>query len=188
MKLLLDREQKSAAVFTLVPLKFGNSSTFMLNAEIELDAKEKRLIEKHNLHKGTLYALGFVEEIKTAFWPAFILGVLSFVIIGIFWSFIGAVPLSLLVTLIMTGVYFYTMREEIIISHLLNGGRKFRCDSIVDLIHKEDHIEGVVQCLKQVLVSAENWDDRETISIKALDKVAAKQAVLKARPVTKWPY
>ena len=44
MKLLLDRDQRDASLFSLVPLKIGSGVTFTLHAELELDAEEEALI------------------------------------------------------------------------------------------------------------------------------------------------
>ena len=87
----------------------------------------------------------------------------------------------MLVMIGMTVVYFKTLREQIIVSDLLDGGRTFLCDSIVELIHKEAYLEGICEYLRQVLESAKHWHDREIIPIRPLDKEAAKQLILKAR-------
>ncbi|MCP4407600.1 MAG: hypothetical protein GY807_07540, partial [Gammaproteobacteria bacterium] len=78
------------------------------------------------------------------------------------------------------GVYFKTLREQIVVSELMAGGRKFRCDSIVALIQKEAYVEGVCSYLRQVLESAKHWHDREVVGIPPLKKEEAKLAVLKA--------
>ena len=44
MNLLLNRDQKSAALFTLIPLRFGSGMMFHLHAELELDPEEKELV------------------------------------------------------------------------------------------------------------------------------------------------
>ena len=180
MKLLLNRDQKSAALFSLVPLRIGSGVTFTLHAELELDAEEEALIKKYKFAQSALVVSDPIEDIKQSFRPALLLGILTFIVIWMLFSIGSAISLGILVTLVMTGVYFKTLREQIIVSDLMAGGRKFRCDSIVALIHKEAFLKRVSAYLRQVLESAKNWDDREAIDIPPLSKDDALQAVLKA--------
>jgi hypothetical protein len=178
MNLLLNRDQNSAALFTLIPLRLGSGVMFKLHAELELDEEEKELMQKYQFAKATLVSSDPFDDLKKAFRPAAILGLIAFILFWIMGSFSAAFTLAMLVTLVMMAVYFETMREQILVSDLLDGGRTFRCDSIIELIHKEAFLEGVSECLRQVLESAKNWHDREVIPIKPLDKALAKQAVL----------
>lgn len=178
MNLLLNRDQNSAALFTLIPLRLGSGVMFKLHAELELDAEEKDLMQKYQFAKAPLVLSDPIDDLKNAFRPASILGLVAFVVFWILGTFSTALSLSLLVVLVMTVVYFKTMRELILVSDLLNGGRTFRCDSIIELIQKEAFLEGISEYLRQVLESAKNWHDREVIAIKPLDKAMAKQAVL----------
>lgn len=180
MNLLLDRDQNSAKVFSLIPLRIGSGVTFILHASLELDAEEEALIRKYDFAKATLVASDPIEDLKQSFRPALVLGLVSFVLIWLIISFSAALNLSILITLVMTGVYFKTLREQIVVSELMAGGRKFRCDSIVALIQKEAYIENVCAYLRQVLESAKNWHDREVRPIAPLSKEDAKRAVLKA--------
>nr|WP_295463825.1 hypothetical protein [Mesorhizobium sp.] len=181
MNLLLARDQKSAALFSLIPLRIGSGVVFHLHAELELDQEEEVLIKKYRFAGAPLVLSDPIEDIKQAFRPALLLGFLAFIVIWAIISFGVAVPLSILVTLVMTAVYFKTLREQILVKDLLDGGRVFRCDSIVGLIEKEAFIEGICEYLRQVLESAKHWQDREAILIRPLDKREAKLAVLKAR-------
>ena len=178
MNLLLNRDQNSAALFTLIPLRFGSGVMFKLHAELELDDEEKQLMQKYRFAKAPLVLSDPIDDLKMAFRPAALLGLVTFVAFWILGSFSTAVSLALLVILVMTVVYFKTMRELILVSDLLDGGRTFRCDSIIELIQKEAFLEGISEYLRQVLESAKNWHDREVIPIKPLDKALAKQAVL----------
>ena len=178
MNLLLNRDQKSAALFTLIPLRFGSGMMFHLHAELELDDEEKQLMQKYRFAKAPLVLSDPIDDLKMASRPALILGLVAFVVFWILASFSTAVSLATLVTLVMTVVYFKTMRELILVSDLLDGGRTFRCDSIIELIHKEAFLEGISEYLRQVLESAKNWHDREIIPIRPLDKALAKRAVL----------
>lgn len=178
MNLLLKRDQTNSALFSLVPLRIGSGTIFTLHAELELDEEENALIQKYNFTKSPLVVSDPIEDLKQAFRPALLLGIVTFVVVWIFSSFSAAFGLAVIVILGMTVVYFKTLREQIIVSDLMAGGRKFRCDSIVDLIHKEAYLQNICSYLRQVLESAKTWDDREAISIPPLSKEDAKQAVL----------
>ena len=180
MNLLLDRDQNDAAVFSLVPLRIGAGVTFTLHAELELDSEEQALIQKYNLTKAVLVRSDLFDDIKQAFRPALLLGIVTFILFWFIADISMAILLAILVLIVMTGVYFKTLREQINVSDLLAGGRKFRCDSIVALIQKEAFLEGVCAYLRQVLESAKHWNDREAISIPPLKKEEAKQAILAA--------
>ncbi len=180
MNLLLNRDQKSAALFSLIPLKFGSGVIFHLHAELELDDEEKQLMQKYKFAQAPLVLSDPIDDLKQAFRPALVLGLIVFVVFWILATFSTALSLAMLVTLVMTVVYFNTLRELILVQHLLDGGRTFHCDSIIELIHKEAFLEGISEYLRQVLESAKNWNDREVIPIKPLDKARAKQMVLSA--------
>ncbi|MCP4284495.1 MAG: hypothetical protein GY792_08595 [Gammaproteobacteria bacterium] len=180
MNLLLNRDQNDAALFSLIPLRIGSGVTFTLHATLELDQEEEALLRKYNLTKAVLVESNFYDDLIQSFRPAMLLGLVTFVVIWFFASFSTSLGLALLVTLVMTGVYFKTLREQIVVSELMAGGRKFRCDSIVALIQKEAYVEGVCSYLRQVLESAKHWHDREVVGIPPLKKEEAKLAVLKA--------
>lgn len=105
------------------------------------------------------------------------------VALAFLWMIVGfftALPISFIVTCVMIAIYFKTERQQILVSDLMNGGRKFRCDSIVVLVKQEAFLEEVSQYLRQLIETAKHWDDREVIHIKPLDKAAAKRALLMA--------
>jgi len=180
MNLLLKRDQSNANGISLIPLRIGTGVTFTLHAALELDNEEEALIRQYNFAKAALVVSDPIDDLKQAFRPALVLGLLTFVVMWWLWSFAAAIGLAILVTLVMTGVYFKTLREQIVVSDLMAGGRKFRCDSIVELIQKEAYLQNICAYLRQVLESAKNWDDREVLRIAALNKEDAKQAVLRA--------
>lgn len=180
MNLLLKRDQRGAAVFSLIPLRIGSGVTFSLHATLELDDEENALIQKYNFTKAALVVSDPIDDLKQSFRPALLLGLVSFFILWLVGSFTGAFTLAVLVTLVMTGVYFKTLREQINVNDLLGGGRKFRCDSIVALIQKEAYLRNICAYLRQVLQSAKTWDDREVVPIEPLKSEDAKLAVLKA--------
>jgi len=180
MNLLLDRAQNDAAIFSLIPLRIGSGVTFTLHATLELDEEERALIKKYNFAKAILVESDFFDDLRQSFRPALLLGIVAFLLLWLIATFTSALTIGILVTLVMTVVYFQTLREQIIVSELMENGRKFRCDSIVDLVKKEAYLQNVCAYLRQVLESAKHWDDRDVIPIEPLSKDEAKAAVLKA--------
>jgi len=180
MNLLLNRDQNSASVFSLIPLRIGSGVTFTLHASLELDKEEEALIWKYNFASAALVVSDPIDDLRQSFRPALVLGLATFIAVWLIGSIWIAYGPAILVTLVMTGVYFKTLREQILVRDLMSDGRKFRCDSIVALIQKEAYIENVCSYLRQILESAKNWHDREVIVIPPLSKEEAKHAVLKA--------
>ena len=178
MKILFNRDQTGSALFSLVPLRIGSGVTFTLHATLELESEESALLKRYNLTRAPLVISNPIEDIKNSFRPALLLGIVAFYLLWFIFPFGTAFGLGLLVVLGMTVVYFKTLREQIMVNELLHGGRKFRCDSIVNLIQKEAYLEYICEFLRQLLESAKTWDDREAIPIMPLDRKAAKQAVL----------
>ncbi len=181
MNLLLKRSQNASAWFSLVPLRIGKGVIFQLHAELELDTEEFALLHQYRFADTHLVVSDPMDDLRRAFRPALFLGLLGFVVVWIVANVMTAIPAAFLVTLVMTVVYFRTLREQIKVSDLTEGGRTFYCDSIIALIHKEAYLEFISGYLRQVLESAKHWDDREAIAIPPLDKAAAKEAVLKTR-------
>lgn len=180
MQLLLKRSQKSSMGFSLIPLRIGSGTTFSIRASLELDDQERHLIKKYNLRNAMIVQKSITEEIKRSAPSAFILAFVAFVILTFIQGLFTALPISLVIFMIMTGVYFYAMREQITVDQLLDGGRYFHCHSVVELVHREDDLERVCQYLKQVLETAKTWDDREATAIEPLDKKTAKQLIRSA--------
>ena len=87
MNLLLDRDQRDAALFSLIPLRIGSGVTFSLHATLELDEEERALIQKYNFTKAVLVASDPIEDIKQSFRPAFLLGLLAFLVLWLIGSF-----------------------------------------------------------------------------------------------------
>lgn len=178
MNILFKREQSNAA-FSLVPLRIGSGVIFKLHAELELDEDENELVKQYKLSQVALVLSDPMEDLKRAFRPAMIVAFLAFLFFYLLGGFGTAFFMGFVIFLIMSVVYFKAMREQILLSHLLDGGRTFQCDSVVELIQKEAYLETVCSYLRQVLESAKHWDDRESIPIMPLPKEAAKAAVLK---------
>lgn len=179
MNLLLNRDQNSSSVFSLIPLRIGSGVTFTLHATLELDKEEEALIWKYNFASAALVVSDPIDDLKQSFRPALLLGLVTFIAVWLIGSIWIAYGPAIIVTLVMTGVYFKTLREQILVRDLMADGRNFRCDSIVALIQKEAYIENVCSYLRQILESAKNWHDREVVAIQPLSKEEAKRAVLK---------
>lgn len=180
MQLLLKRDQTASSIFSLLPLRIGSGVTFLLHAELELDAEEAVLIQRYNFTKATLVESDLLDDLRQSFRPASLLGFVAFLVLWLLFSFSTASFLAILVTVAMTVVYFKTLREQIVVSELMAGGRTFRCDSIVALIKKEAFLANVSAYLRQVLESAKHWGDREALPILPLSKEEAKQVVLRS--------
>jgi hypothetical protein len=180
MQLLFKRSQQSASFFSLIPLRIGSGVIFSLFATLQLNEEEKALLHKYNLSKVPLVVSDPIEDMKQSFRPALLLGFVGFFVVWLLIGFSVAIITGFLITTGMTALYWRELREQINISDLLDGGKRFRCDSVVELIKKEAYLEGVCEYLCQLLESAKHWDDREVIDIKPLDKRVAKLVVLKA--------
>ena len=178
MNLLFKRRQIPGALFSFVPLRVGSGVIFQLRAELELDQEEKTLVKRYRFANTPLVVSDPLDDLRRAFRPALLLGLVSFIVLWAAWSFTMAISVAVLVVLLMTVVYFRTLREQIIVSDLTEGGRTFYCESIVALIQKEAYLELVCSYLRQVLESAKYWDDRERLTIEPLKRADAKQAVL----------
>lgn len=188
MNLLLDRDQKRAAILSIVPLRIGPGVTFHLRAELELNPEEEELLGRFRFKSSALVLSDFGDDIRRAFRSALILSsfvapaivVVSTMLSGFSLAYVFLAAFVFVPMLLaMTIVYYYETRELIVVRDLLNGGRLFRCDSVVELIQKEAYLENICGYLRQVLESAKGWHDREAVPIEPLSKQAAKQFVLK---------
>jgi len=210
MNLLLQRKQHAYHFFQFLPLKLGSGVTFKLKADLELTNEERELVRRYQLSDAILFDYNFWLDLKMAlksavkFWLILLIPTLLFgriilaalveyftpLMLNIFLK-TGWIPnlrtfesiVLLVVLVLILGVpiiYYFALREEVRVRHLTNGGRTFRCESVVALIHKEADIEGKCSYLRQLLESAKHWDERETIPIPPLDKINAKLALLKA--------
>lgn len=188
MHLLLSRSQ-SDAYFSLIPLRFGRGVIFEIKAELDIDQEESALLKKYNFINAVLVPGNRFQALRRAALTALLVGIIAQILSIVFFVFsygaqgflasMGFVPISILIVLGMTVAYYFEEREHVLVKHFLDGGRVFRCDSVIELIRKEADIEGWSQALRQVLESAKQWHDREALSIPPLDKEAARQFVLR---------
>lgn len=179
MRLLFKRGQKHGQLFSLVPLRIGSGTTFTLHAEVELTDEEKKLLVKYSMSTAQLVVSDPIDDLRQSFRPALLLGIITLIVAFFFFSYSTAGMSAVLVTFVMTIVYFRALREQINVNHLTNGGRTFYCDSVVLLIRKEAYLAHICQYLRQILEAAKTWDEREVVDIQPLNKEAAKLAILK---------
>lgn len=210
MNLSLERRQNVYNVFQFLPLRVGRGVTFKLWAMLELDAEEEALIDKYRLGESLVIdgsdLVDFKKALKSAamFWliilvPLWLLGSNFYAVLSkaffefflrLFFRYGWAPEQSIVqssVTIIALAlflgvplIYYFALREKVKVRHLTSGGKMFRCDSVVELIHKEEELKSRCQYLRQLLESAKNWDEREIFPIEPLEKINAKLAVLKA--------
>lgn len=180
MNLLLKRDQTTYSGFSLIPFRIGKGVMFSLSAEIELEDEELKLIEKYKFNNAPIEKSTFMLDVKRAFPHAAIVGFISLILFLVIFDLADAIPLALVITLIMTIIYFITDRRQILIADLMNGGRKFRCDSVVDLAKQERHLEDVAHHVRQLIETSKHWDDKEVIPIYPMEKSAAKEAIVQS--------
>jgi len=173
MNLLLTRSQEKASFFSLVPLKIGGVVTFKLNAEFELDEEEHALTKKYGFTNATLIYTDFMVDLRNAFTPSWYLGLMVMILVALFYEPWGqgfdsvikkviAVPISGIATvLIMTTVYFFSLRKFVTVDQMLNGGRTFYCHSVVELDEHERELKDLAHKFHITLEKAKNWGGRE---------------------------
>lgn len=195
MNLLLKRSQFHGG-FSMVPLRIGKGTLFELRAELELDEEEKELLKRYKLSSALLVEGDAREALAKALRAGLLFGVVAFFLLNFLsrlapsggqsipgrsvFSTNEVFAILFLVVFTMTLIQYRALRERLVVSDLLDGGRVFTCDSVVDLIKKEAFLEGTAGYLRQLIESAKHWGDREVIPIKPLDKDEAKRAVLRA--------
>jgi len=191
MNLLLNRSQGYGS-FSLIPLRIGAGTVFKLNATLEIDDEEDALFRKYRLMDTMIDEGDSRDTFARAMRSGMFLGLLTFVALVVAstlvdfrhplarLSYFNMLAWSLVVFVLMTGIYYRSLRETLSVRDLFHGGRTFRCDSVVDLIQKEAYLEGRCAYLRQLLESAKHWGEREVIPIKPLEKEEAKRAVLRA--------
>ena len=112
MQLLLSHEQSGSSIFSLVPLRIGSGVTSILHATLELDSEEEALLRRNNLTKDSLVISDPIDDNKQSFRPALLVGIVAFILFYILMPIGAAFFLAVVVTLVMTGVYFKTLREQ----------------------------------------------------------------------------
>ena len=174
MNLLFTRSQNHSRFFSLVPLRIGGTVTFKLKAELELTEEEKTLMRKYSFENSSLIYSNAYDDLARSFRPAWLLAFIAMIIAAIVVAgtetylirekivLMLAVPaIGIFTVIIMTLVYFFSLRKNITVSQLLNGGRTFYCHSVVDLDEQEEELKDLSERLHATLEKAKNWGGRE---------------------------
>lgn len=174
MNLLLTRSQARSMFFSLIPLRIGGTVTFKLKAELEFTREERTLLRNYSFSNATLVSSNVYDDLARAFKPAWLLGLITmlvtaFVIVDMYLPGFEGIALKILVppilgilcVIVMTLIYFFTMRRNITVSQLMNGGRTFYCHSVVELDEQEQELNDLSRRLHATLEKAKNWGGRE---------------------------
>ena len=180
MNLLFTRTQKRASVLSLIPLRIGGTVTFMLRAELELSQEELALARKYSFTKATLIASDTHEDLGKAYRPAIFVGFLAAIAIilfapvlnvfsgliganlgGTLLSFLVAPVAGLVVMMVFTVIYFFSLRTHVSVDQLAHGGRLFHCHSVVELDDREAELLDICKRFYLTLEKAKNWGGRE---------------------------
>ncbi len=147
MNLLFSRSQSRASFLSLIPLRIGGTVTFRLKAELELSDEELALARKYSFTKATLIHSDASEDLARAYRPAIFLAIIialvsAFMIPGRGMEGIllkvAAVPaIGFISFIVLTVLYFFSLRKLITVDQLMNGGRMFYCHSVVVLDERE---------------------------------------------------
>lgn len=174
MNLLLTRKQVGSALISFIPLRIGRSVIFKLNAEFELTKEEQALTKKYGFQRASLIYSDFADDLRRAFSPAWFLGLIAFVfsifsldkvrvrgIEGVLVKIAIPPVVTLFTVIIMTAIYFFTLRRNITVDQMLNGGRTFYCHSVVELDDLEQELKDLANRFHITLEKAKNWGGRE---------------------------
>ena len=167
MELLFKREQTAGRLRRV---------TFKLWSKIELDEEEQALLARYRLDNAVMIAGTQEDLLKRAGAVGFLA---FFLILSPLVVWLGVpigLPLSLLVGVAVGYWYFNEKRETIMVKDLLHG-RYFSCDSVVELIRKEDWMEGAAGYFRQLLESAKHWGGTERRTVQPLPPEDARRAV-----------
>lgn len=174
MNLLLTRSQARSLFFSLVPLRIGGTVTFKLKSEFEFTKEEHALLRRYSFDKATLISSNIYDDLARAFKPAWLIGlavmiVTAFVIatspgrsIPVIVLQIMTIPIFGILSVVgMTVIYFFSLRKNITVAQLMNGGRTFYCHSVVELDEQEHELKDLAHRLHLTLEKAKNWGGRE---------------------------
>jgi len=160
MRLLFYRDQTHRDVISFIPLRIGGGPMFSLRAAVEFTEEEALLLNKYNLDKAESGRNSFGSP------PAI-------------FTWFKLIPVCMIITLVMTAVYYNVLSERIVVRDLMRVGRRFYCDSVVELVNKEAYLNHICQYLSQVLETSKNWGDKDVVEITPLDTRVARAAILK---------
>ncbi len=175
MNLLFSRSQMRASFLSLIPLRIGGTVTFKLRAELELSDEELALARKYSFTKATLIASNTAEDLSKAYKPSIFISILislgAAVLIansplgrgveGILFAVASVPAAGFLSFVVLTVLYFFTLRTHVSVDQLMNGGRMFSCHSVVELDDQEEEILDICKRFYLTLEKAKNWGGRE---------------------------
>lgn len=170
MDILLKREQSR---------NWRGRVVFRLWAKAEMSDDERALIDRYDMGDSCLIAADDFDHLK----GAMVVGFVAFLVGGLFGAFASDEVLGGLAFGVITGVgagywWLNEKRETIWMRDLLYG-RRFKCDSIIELAQKEAMLDNACIALRQVVETAKHWDGVETRPVPVLPPEEAKEVVLR---------
>lgn len=170
MDLLLKREQNR---------NWRGRVVFRLWAKVEMSEDEHALIDRYDMDESCLIASDDLGHFK----GAVAIGFIAFLAGG---GLAGANSGEALVGLafgviagVAAGYWWLNEKRETIWMRDLLHGRRFKCDSIIELAQKEAMLDNACVALRQVVETAKHWDGVETRPVPALPPEEAKEMVLR---------
>lgn len=170
MDLLFKREQNK---------KWRGRVVFRLWVKAEMSDDERSLIERYDMGASCLIAADDFDHLKGAI--AF--GLVALLVFGVGGALATEEVLIGLATGVIaalgSGYWWLNEKRETIWMRDLIYGRRFKCDSIIDLVKKEAMLENACIALRQVLETAKHWDGVEARPVPKLAPEEAKEVVLR---------
>lgn len=173
MNILFERSQSHSTGLSLIPLRIGGGVVFELRARLEFTVEEKQLLDKYGFSDAALTNSDTSQDLARAYKPSVLFGFVAAILTALLFHppqrgldglliKIGTIPsVGIVTTLILTILYFFSLREYISVGQLLGNGRKFFCHSVVELNDKEEHLRQMARQLHATLEKAKNWGGRE---------------------------
>ena len=170
MDLLLKREQNR---------NWRGRVVFRLWAKAEMAEDERALIDRYNMGGSCLIASDDFEHLK----GAVAVGFVAFLVGG---GLAGANTGEVLGGLafgtiagIAAGYWWLNEKRETIWMRDMLYGRRFKCNSIIELAKKEAMLDNACIALRQVVETAKHWDGVETRLVPVLPPEEAKEIVVR---------
>jgi len=183
MNLLFTRTQMNASALSIIPLRIGGTVTFRLKTELELSQEERILARKYSLTRATLLRSKDDDDLGRAYRPALFLAVmitLAFAMLvpsglfagsggGMFGPGSGGILIKTALVpivwlgsfVVLTCLYYFSLRTHVSVDQLTDGGRMFYCHSVVELDEQEAELLDICRRFYLTLEKAKNWGGRE---------------------------
>ena len=170
MDLLLKREQNR---------NWRGRVVFRLWAKAEMAEDERALIDRYDLGDSCLIAADDFEHLKGAAVFGFVAFLIGGVLAGAYsGEIIGGLAFGVIAG-VGAGYWWLNEKRETIWMRDLLYGRRFKCDSIIELAQKEAMLDNACIALRQVVETAKHWDGVETRPVPVLPPEEAKEVVLR---------